>query len=45
MMADDDDKDVGSVSPDAVDDLLEADWKEDDEEGDTLLGDEEEETV
>ena len=40
-MADDDEK--AEVSPEAVDDLLEADWKEDDEEGDKLFGDEEEE--
>ena len=39
MMADDDDKEV---NPDAVDDLLESDWKEEDEAEDKMLGDEEE---
>ncbi len=43
MMADDDDKDT-NVNPDAVDDLLEGDWKEDDEEGDKMFGDGEEES-
>ena len=42
MMVDDDDKD-SHVNPDAVEDLLEVDWKEDDEEGDKMFGDEEEE--
>lgn len=42
MMADDDDKDA-SLSPDAVENLLEGDWKEDDEEGDKMFGDDEEE--
>ncbi|MEK7155373.1 MAG: hypothetical protein AAB734_00685 [Patescibacteria group bacterium] len=41
MMADDNDE--KELNPEAVDDLLEADWKEDDEEGDKLFGDEEEE--
>jgi len=40
MMADDDEK--GEVTSEAVDDLLEGDWKEDDDEGDKLFGDEEE---
>ncbi len=31
------------VNPDAVEDLLEVDWKDEDEEGDKLFGDEEEE--
>ena len=44
MMAEDDDKDA-RVNPDAVEDLLEADWKEDDEEGDKMFGDEEEDAV
>ena len=44
MMADDDDKDA-RVNPEAVEDLLEADWKEDDEEGDKMFGDEEEDAV
>ena len=38
MMADDDKE----LNLEAVDDLLEADWKEDDEEGDKLFGEEEE---
>ena len=42
MMADDDDKDA-HVNPDAVEDLLESNWKEDDEEGDKMFGDEQEE--
>ena len=41
MMADDNDE--KELNPEAVDDLLEADWKDDDEEGDKLFGDEEEE--
>ena len=44
MVADDDDKDA-HVNSDAVEDLLEADWKEDDEEGDKMFGDEEEDAV
>ena len=44
MMVDDDDKDA-HVNPEAVDDLLEGDWKDDDEEGDKLFGDDEEEEV
>jgi hypothetical protein len=40
-----DDKDEVDVNPDAVDDLLEGDWKDDDEEGDKLFGDDEEEEV
>jgi hypothetical protein len=39
-MSDDDDA-KKDVSPDAVDDLLEGDWKEEDEEGDKMFGDEE----
>ena len=41
MMADDKDENV--VNPEAVEDLLEADWKEDDEEGDKLFGEADEE--
>lgn len=44
MMADDDKDDKANVNPDAVDDLLEGDWKEDDEEGDKLFGETEEES-
>ena len=45
MMVDDDDKNVGNVNPDAVDDLLEGDWKDEDEEGDKMFGNEEEDAV
>ena len=44
MMTEDDDKEA-HVNPDAVEDLLEADWKEDDEEGDKLFGEEEGDAV
>ena len=44
MMAEDDDKDV-HMNPDAVEDLLESYWKEDDEEGDKLFGEEEEDAA
>ena len=43
MMAEDDDKEAAHVNPDAVDDLLEGDWKDDDEEGDKLFGEGDEE--
>ena len=43
MMADDDDKDNKELNPDAIDDLLEADWKDEDEAEDKMHGDAEEE--
>ena len=45
MMADDDDKDNKELNPDAIDDLLEADWKDEDEAEDKMHGDDEEDAV
>jgi hypothetical protein len=43
MMADNEHKEDSEVNPDAIEDLLEGDWKDDDEESEKMFGDEEEE--